>query len=155
MRIINRNDSKLSYMELKKKEEVIEFLQKEEYQPGHSLKRLDVEFNEFGDVIKFLVERYTLKVQAVGGVELVGNSDDLCSHSTTEKDAKLENTNGSCFKECLAGKDPYVKGLIHDIADRLKEVYGEKLPRELEQELDYIISQTYQATLRHYSAINC
>lgn len=140
-------------MEIKKKEDVIKFLQNEEYQPGRSLKRIDVEFNEFGDIIKFLAERYTLKVQMIGGVELVSKSDDLCTHDSSENDATVDKeTTNNCFKECLAEKVPFVNGLVHDISDRLKEVYGETLPRELEQELDYIVSQTYQATERHLNA---
>lgn len=32
---------------------------------------------------------------------------------------------------------------VHDIRDRLKEVYGETLPEKLDREIDYIVKETY------------
>jgi len=52
------------------------------------------------------------------------------------------------YKEIIA-EDPFVDKLVKDIEDRLKEVYGETLPRELNNQLPYIVSQAYQATLEH------
>ena len=46
MRIINRNDSKLSYMEIKKKEDVIEFLKNED---GYCLGQMKKKYNEEAD----------------------------------------------------------------------------------------------------------
>ena len=53
------------------------------------------------------------------------------------------------FVETLSGKNSFVSKQVRDIADRLKEVYGKKLPKELDDNLDYIVSQTYQATFKH------
>lgn len=63
-----------------------------------------------------------------------------------EEDPDLEpETIEKCYKEVVNNN---VDKLVYDIADRLKEVYGETLPRELDRELKYIVSQTYQATER-------
>ena len=40
----------------------------------------------------------------------------------------------------------FVDKVVYDIKDRLKEVYGETLPRELDQEVEYIATETYKAT---------
>ena len=40
----------------------------------------------------------------------------------------------------------FVDKLVYDIKDRLKEVFGENLPRELDQEVEYIVIETYKAT---------
>lgn len=49
----------------------------------------------------------------------------------------------------LTGKHKeFTDKLIHNIKDRLKEVYGETLPRELDREVEYIVTETYKATLR-------
>ena len=51
--------------------------------------------------------------------------------------------------ETLSDRNQFVAKQVRDIADRLKEVYGETLPRELNDQLDYIVSQTYQATFKY------
>lgn len=49
----------------------------------------------------------------------------------------------------LTGKHKeFTDKIVHDIKDRLKEVYGETLPRELNREVDYIVTETYKATYR-------
>lgn len=49
----------------------------------------------------------------------------------------------------LTGKHKeFADKIVHDIKDRLKEVYGETLPRELDREVDYIVTETYKATYR-------
>ena len=53
------------------------------------------------------------------------------------------------FVETLSDRNQFVAKQVRDIADRLKEVYGETLPRELNDQLDYIVSQTYQATFKY------
>lgn len=57
----------------------------------------------------------------------------------------------SIFKETLAAENPFVAKMVHDIKERLQEVYGTELPRPLDSNLDYIVSQTYQATVKHIS----
>ena len=40
----------------------------------------------------------------------------------------------------------FVDKLVRDIKNRLIEVYGEILPKELENQLEYIVTETYKAT---------
>ena len=53
------------------------------------------------------------------------------------------------FVETLSDRNQFVAKQVRDIADRLKEVYGETLPRKLDDQLDYIVWQRYQATFKH------
>ena len=39
------------------------------------------------------------------------------------------------------------------IRDRLKEVYGEVLPEELNKQIGYIVSETYNATRNHCAKV--
>ena len=126
---------------IKKTIETLQSLFSQDYDSGEYLKKFEVEYDDCGRIKKLLFERDKEENK------IKKNSDDLKGY------VKKEQSN--CYRECLGDKEPFVKGLIHDISDRLKEVYGETLPRELDQELDYIVSQAYQATLNHYSAINC
>ena len=47
----------------------------------------------------------------------------------------------------------FVEQEIKEIRDRLKEVYGETLPRELDKEIDYIVTETYKCTYCHASEV--
>ncbi len=130
---------------IKKTIETLQSLFSQDYDSGEYLKKFEVEYDDCGRIKKLLFER---DKEENKNFNFKKNSEDLKGSVKKEQSRHF-------IKECLGDKDPYVKGLIHDIADRLKEVYGETLPRELDQELDYIVSQAYQATLSHYSAINC
>lgn len=49
----------------------------------------------------------------------------------------------------LKGKHKvFTDKITHDIKDRLMEVYGETLPKELDREVAYIVNETYKATIR-------
>ena len=49
----------------------------------------------------------------------------------------------------LKGKHKeFTDKITHDIKDRLMEVYGETLPKELDREVGYIVNETYKATIR-------
>lgn len=55
-----------------KKEDVIEFLQNENGNPGETIKKLEVEFDEKGRVTKFMVKRYKIKLPPIiGGVNVI------------------------------------------------------------------------------------
>ena len=116
--------------------EILQSLLLQDYKSGEFLKKFEVEYDDCGRIKKLLFER--------DKEDFKKNTDKLFGY--------IKDKPNNCFKECLAEKVPFVNALVHDISDRLKEVYGETLPRELEQELDYIISQTYQATERHLNA---
>ena len=47
----------------------------------------------------------------------------------------------------------FVEQEIRDIRNRLKEVYGEMLPKELDREVDYIVTEVYKCTYSHASDI--
>lgn len=50
----------------------------------------------------------------------------------------------------LKGKHKeFTDKITHDIKDRLMEVYGETLPKELDREVAYIVKETYKATMRN------
>ena len=40
-----------------------------------------------------------------------------------------------------------------NIRNRLKEVYGEVLPKELDEQIDYIVGQIYNATRNHCAQV--
>lgn len=49
----------------------------------------------------------------------------------------------------LKGKHKeFTDKITHGIKDRLMEVYGETLPKELDREVAYIVNETYKATIR-------
>lgn len=52
------------------------------------------------------------------------------------------------FGKLSGNHQKFVDKNVHDIKNRLKEVYGETLPRELDREVDYIVTETYKAVLR-------
>lgn len=116
--------------------EILQSLLLQDYKSGEFLKKFEVEYDDCGRIKKLLFER--------DKEDFKKNTDKLFGYNKDKPN--------NCFKERLAEKVPFVNALVHDISDRLKEVYGETLPHELEQELDYIISQTYQATERHLNA---
>jgi hypothetical protein len=47
----------------------------------------------------------------------------------------------------------FVDKQSHDIRNRLKEVYGETLPSELDKQIDYIVVETYNATRNHCASV--
>jgi hypothetical protein len=58
--------------------------------------------------------------------------------------------------EIFLGEEDWnrIDKIIHDIKDRLKEVYGEVLPEKIEQELPYIVRETFKDTLRYIYSVN-
>ena len=40
-----------------------------------------------------------------------------------------------------------------NIKNRLKEVYGETLPRELDEQIQYIVGESYNATRNHCAQV--
>lgn len=51
------------------------------------------------------------------------------------------------LKRPLIGSNKdFVDRQVKDITDRLKEVYGETLPKELQDQISYIVTETYIET---------
>lgn len=47
----------------------------------------------------------------------------------------------------------FVDKQTFNIRNRLKEVYGETLPRELDEQIRYIVGETYNATRNHCAQV--
>ena len=47
----------------------------------------------------------------------------------------------------------FVDKHTYDIRNRLKEVYGETLPKELDNQIDYIVTEIYKATRAHCAQV--
>lgn len=47
----------------------------------------------------------------------------------------------------------FVDKQTFNIRDRLKEVYGETLPRELDEQIRYIVSEIYNVTRKHCAQV--
>ena len=47
----------------------------------------------------------------------------------------------------------FVDKLVHDIKDRLFEAFGDCLPTELDGQLEYIVSETYNKTRNHCAMV--
>ena len=47
----------------------------------------------------------------------------------------------------------FVDKQTHNIRNRLKEVYGEILPRELDEQIRYIVGETYNTTRNHCAQV--
>jgi len=61
----------------------------------------------------------------------------------------IVNKHNSTFYQFEEEDKEFINKQVHDVRDRLHEVYGETLPRELDEQIGYIVSETFRLTMMY------